>query len=78
MGRGYKIWHITQWILQLLSGKPGTSSSAKLDLIFLLFRLSCVMNGPLGDPKHIGRDLKNVFSEKIKMGGSICRRTQPR
>lgn len=36
------------------------------------------MNGPPGDPEHVSRDLKNIFSEKIKMEeGSICRKTQP-
>lgn len=70
--------HLAQWILQLLSGNPGASTSAKLDFIFLLFKLSYVMNGPLGDSEHIGTDLKNVLlgKKKIKKGGSICKMSQ--
>lgn len=77
MGRGYKILWTALWILQLFSGHPGASSSAKLDLIFLLLRLSCVMNGPLGDPEHVGRDLKNVFLEKNQDGVAFAVRPNP-
>lgn len=68
---------LAQWILQLLSGNPGASTSAKLDFIFL-FKLSYVTNGSLGDSEHIGTDLKNVLlgKKKIKKGGSICKTSQ--
>lgn len=52
----------TLWILQLLSGQPGASPSARLDFIFLLFKLSFVMNGSLGDLNTLAQtDLKNVL-----------------
>ena len=52
----------TQWILQRLSGQPGACPSARLDFIFLLFKLSFVMNGSLGDLNTLARtDLKNVL-----------------
>lgn len=68
-GRGYKILWTARWIPLLLSGNPGASSSAKLDLMFVLLSLSRVMKGSLGDPEHVGGDLKNVFFiKKIEMG----------
>lgn len=69
MGRGCKILWTTRWISLLLSRNPGAASSAKVDLMFVLLSLSRVMKGPLGDPEHVGGDLKNVFFiKKIEMG----------
>lgn len=36
------------------------------------------MNGPLGDPAHVGADLKNVLLEKSTTGDSICKKSQTR
>lgn len=68
MGRCYQLVHTTQWTLQPVSGNLGASMSAKLDFIFPLFKLSYVINGPLGNPEHTGTDLKNVLLEKIREG----------
>jgi len=35
------------------------------------------MNGPLGDPEHVGRDLKNVFLEKNQDGVAFAVRPNP-
>lgn len=53
--------------------------SAKLDFIFPLFKLSYVINGPLGNPEHTGTDLKKVLLEKIrdsKIRDGICKQSQ--
>lgn len=34
------------------------------------------MDGPLGNPEHIGTDLKNIVLEKIKTEDSICKKSQ--
>lgn len=42
---------------ELLSGNPRASPGAQLHFVFLLVRLSSIMNGSLSDSEYIGVDL---------------------